>query len=88
MWEVITESTRKPPSFKITTMEQPVAILEAHTAPGLYGNEVGLALSLKRTMQQIAPNMRLMSPLEAASRINRQGLASEYARMRTDYDTK
>ena len=85
MWEVITESTRKPASFKIMATGQPVAILEAHTAPGLYGNEVGLALSLKRTMQQIAPNMRLMSPLEAASRINRQGLASEYARMRTEY---
>src|SRR5688572_1507249 len=85
MWEVITESTRKPPSFNIMATEQPVAILEAHTAPALYGNEVGLALSLKRTVQQIAPNMRLMSPQEAASRINRQGLASEYARMRTEY---
>jgi hypothetical protein len=85
MWEVITESTRKPPSFKIMAAGQPVAILEAHTAPGLSGNEVGLALSLKRTMQRIAPNMRLMSPQEAASRINRQGLASEYARMRMEY---
>jgi len=86
MWEVVTESTQKPPSFTLTAMErEPIAILEAHTSPGLAGNEIGLALSLKRVVQRMAPTMRLVSPQDAASRINRQGLASEYARMRVDY---
>jgi hypothetical protein len=64
---------------------EPMAILEATTSPGLSGNEIGLALSLKRVVQRMAPTMRLVSPQEAASRMNRQGLASEYARMRLDY---
>jgi hypothetical protein len=86
MWEVVTESTQKPPSFTLAAMErEPMAILEATTSPGLYGNEIGLALSLKRVVQRMAPNMRLVSPQEAASRMNRQGLAAEYARMRMDY---
>ncbi len=86
LWEVMTESTQKAPSFNKTAMErESVAILEAQTSPNLRGNEVGLALSLKRTVQRVAPNMRLVSPQEAASRINRQGLASDYTRMRMDY---
>jgi hypothetical protein len=86
MWEVVTESTQKPPSINLTAMErEPMAILEATTSPSLSGNEIGLALSLKRVVQRMDPNMRLVSPQEAASRINRQGLASEYARMRMDY---
>ena len=86
MWEVITESTQKAPAFNMTAMERdPVAIFEAHTSPNLGGNEVGLALFLTRIVQRIAPHMRLVSPQEAASRINRQGLASEYTRMRIGY---
>jgi hypothetical protein len=65
--------------------QEPIAILDAHTSPALSGNELGLALSLKRVVQRMAPTMRLVSPQDAASRINRQGLASEYARMRLDY---
>jgi hypothetical protein len=87
MWEVRTESTRKPPSFSIAALErEPVAILEALASPALHGNEVGLALSLKRILQEMAPNMRLVSPQEVASRLNRERLASEYARMRVLYD--
>ena len=63
-----------------------MAILEAVASPALHGNEVGLALSLKRVLQEVAPNMRLVSPLEVASRLNRERLASEYARMRVVYD--
>ena len=86
MWEVVTESTQKPPAFNLAAMErEPMAILDAHTSAGLSGNELGLALSLKRVVQQMAPTMPLMSPQDAASRINRQGLAPEYARMRVEY---
>jgi len=87
LWEVRTESTKQHNAFSIAVLkEQPVGILEALTSPGLHGNEVGLALSLKRVIERVAPHMSLVSPLEAASRINRQGLAAEYTRMRMDYE--
>ncbi|MBA5867494.1 MAG: hypothetical protein GDA67_12455 [Nitrospira sp. CR1.3] len=87
LWEVRTESTKKHDEFSIAVLkQQPVGILEALTSPGLHGNEVGLALSLKRVIERVAPHMRLVSPIEAASRINRQGLAAEYTRMRMDYE--
>jgi hypothetical protein len=66
--------------------QEPVAVLEALTAPGLHGNEVGLALSLKRVMQRVHPQIRLVSPQEAASQINRHGLAADFTRMRMDYE--
>lgn len=87
LWEVRTESTRKPPEFSVAVLRhEPVGILEALTSPGLHGNEVGLALSLKRVIARVSPTMTLISPLEAASRINRQGLTPEYTRMRMDYE--
>lgn len=87
LWEVRTESTRKPPEFSVAVLKhEPVGILEALTSPGLHGNEVGLALSLKRVIERVSPTMVLVSPIEAASRINRQGLTPEYTRMRMDYE--
>jgi len=87
MWEVRTESTKKPPEFTVAVLRQePVGILEALTSPGLHGNEVGLALSLKRVIERVAPTVRLVSPIEVASRINQHGLAAEYTRMRMDYE--
>ena len=53
LWEVRTESTTKPASFNpIVFEQQPVAVLQALTAPGLHGNEVGLALSFSRTLKE------------------------------------
>jgi len=87
LWEVRTESTTTPPSFKPAVFEQqPAAVLEALTAPGLRGNEVGLALSLKRILKRVEPKWKLVSPQETATRINQRGLAAEYARMRMDYE--
>jgi hypothetical protein len=87
LWEVRTESTARPPSFNPAVFEQqPVAVLEALTAPGLHGNEVGLALSLSRILKRVQPKWRLVSPQETATRINQRGLAAEYARMRMDYE--
>ena len=86
LWEVRTESTTRPASFNPTVFEQePVAVLEALTAPALHGNEVGLALSLTRILKRVVPNWKLVSPQETATRINQKGLAAEYARMRMDY---
>lgn len=87
LWEVRTESTKKPPEFTVASLKrEPVGILEALTSPGLHGNEVGLALSLKRVIARVSPTMTLVPPIEAASRINRHGLAAEYTRMRMDYE--
>ncbi len=87
LWEVRTASTTRPPSFNPAVFEQqPVAVLVALPAPGLHGNEVSLTLSLSRSLEQVEPNWKLVSPQEAATRINQQGLAAEYTRMRTDYD--
>ncbi|SLM49027.1 protein of unknown function [Nitrospira japonica] len=87
LWEVRTESTRKPPEFSVAMLKhERVGILEALTSPGLHGNEVGLALSLKRVVERVSPTMVLVPPLEAASRINRAGLTPEYTRMRMDYE--
>lgn len=87
LWEVRTESTTRPPSFNPTVFaQQPVAVLEALAAPGLHGNEVGLALSLSRTLKRIEPTWKLVSPKETATRINQGGLAAEYTRMRTEYE--
>lgn len=87
LWEVRTESTHKPASFHSAVFEQePVAVLEALTTSGLHGNEVGLALSLKRVLKKVEPKWKLVSPQETATRINRHGLASVYVQMRADYE--
>ncbi|BFU96496.1 MAG: protein of unknown function [Nitrospira sp.] len=87
LWEVRTESTRKPSEFSVAVLKrEPVGIFEALTSPGLHGNEVGLALSLKRVVERVSPTMNLVPPIEVASRINRQGLTPEYTRMRMDYE--
>ena len=87
LWEVRTSSTTRPPSFNPAVFEQqPVAVLVALPAPSLHGNEVSLTLSLSRTLEQVEPNWKLVYPQDAATRINQQGLAAEYTRMRTDYE--
>jgi hypothetical protein len=87
LWEVRTESTTRPLSFNPAVFEQqPVAVLAALPAPGLHGNEVGLALSLSRMLKRVEPKWKLVSSQETATRINQGGLAAEYARMRTDYE--
>jgi len=87
LWEVRTESTTTPPSFNPAVFDQqPVAVLEALTSPGLHGNEVGLAFSLSRILKRVQPKWKLVSPQETATRINQRGLAAEYTRMRIDYE--
>ena len=87
LWEVRTASTTRPPSFDPAVFEQqPVAVLVALAPPALHGHEVDLTLSLNRILKQIEPTWKLVSPRDAATRINQQGLAAEYTRMRTDYE--
>jgi hypothetical protein len=87
LWEVRTASTTRPTSFNPAVFEQqPVAVLVALTPPPLHGHEVDLTLSLSRILKKIEPTWKLVSPQDAATRINQQGLAADYTRMRTDYE--
>jgi len=86
-WTVRTSSTPTFGSFSPWTLErEPVAIFEAHAPGGLRGNELGLAGYLAEVLKTVAPDFKVVSPQETASRINKGGLAQEYARMRTDYE--
>jgi hypothetical protein len=86
-WTVRTSSTPTAGSFSPWELErEPVAIFEAHAPGGLRGNELGLAGYLAEILKTVAPDFKIVSPQETASRINQGGLAQEYAKMRTDYE--
>jgi hypothetical protein len=85
-WTVRTNSTL-PAGFRPTVLEkEPVAIFEAHAPGGLRGNELGLAYYLAEILEKVAPNIKVVSPQETATRINKEGLTPEYLRMRTDFE--
>ena len=86
-WQVRTSSTPMPPSFQPAMFEQhPVALFGAITSPALRGNEGGLSYELEHILHKVSPNWNVISPQELTKRINRQGLAGEYAKMRADYE--
>jgi len=58
----------------------------AVTLAALRGNEVGLANYLGQIVSKIRSSWKIVSEAEAVTRINRQGLAAEFTRMRADYD--
>jgi hypothetical protein len=63
-----------------------VAIFEALAPGGLRGNELGLSLYLADILARAAPTFKVVLPRETASRINMQGLAPDYTRMRADFE--
>jgi hypothetical protein len=84
-WTVRTNSTL--PAVRPTALEhEPVAIFEAHAPGGLRGNELGLAYYLAEILGKVAPNIKVVSPQDTATRINKEGLTPEYVRMRTDFE--
>ena len=86
-WQVRTTSTPMPPSFQPEVFEQhSVALFGAITSPALRGNEGGLSYELEHILHKVSPNWNVISPQELAKRINRQGLAGEYGKMRADYE--
>lgn len=86
-WQVRTTSTPMPPSFQPEVFEQhSVAVFGAITSPALRGNEGGLSYELEHILHKVSPNWNVISPQELAKRINRQGLAGEYGKMRADYE--
>jgi hypothetical protein len=85
-WQVRTNSTLMAPTFLPTNLErQTIGMFGAVTTPMLQGTEIGLSHILGQIIQEIAPDMKVLSPQELALRINRGGLAGEYAKMRADY---
>lgn len=86
-WQVRTNSTELSPSFHPASLEQDgVAIFPAITAPGLRGNEVGLAHYLGQILRRVSPNWQIVSEQDTLARLNRQGLAGQYTSVRNDYD--
>jgi len=86
-WQVRTNSTPMSPSFQITDMEQhSVALFGAVTSPGLRGNEIILSNELSQILHKVVPSWKVVSPQELVKRINREGLAGEYAKMKEDYE--
>jgi hypothetical protein len=75
------------PPFRPTDLAQHrVAVFPAITMPGLRGNEFALGHYLGYIAKKGAPDWKVVTEIEASSRINRQGLATDFARMRSDYD--
>jgi hypothetical protein len=86
-WQVRTSSMPLPPSFQPALLEQhTVALFGAIAPPPLRGSEVALSYALNQILQKVSPNWKVMSPQELTKRINRQGLAGEYTKMRADFE--
>ena len=86
-WQVRTNSTELSPSFHPANFEQEgVVVFPAITAPGLRGNEVGLAHYLGQILHKLSPNWKVVSEQDTITRINLHGLAESYTRLRNDYD--
>jgi hypothetical protein len=86
-WRVRTNSTPVSPPFRPANLAQHrVAVFPAITMPGLRGNEFALGHYLGYIAKKGAPDWKVVTEIEASSRINRKGLATDFARMRSDYD--
>ncbi len=86
-WQVRTNSTPLPPTLHPDTLQQStVALFSAVALPALRGNEVALVYYLAEILHKVVPDWKVVSPQETMARINGQGLATEYTRMRLDYE--
>lgn len=84
-WHVRTDSS--PPSSAFTEAvigHEPVAIFGALAHPGLLGTEIGIEAILAQVLKKVAPQIAVISARDTFTRINRNGLADEYTRMRND----
>jgi hypothetical protein len=63
-----------------------VVVFPAITAPGLRGNEIGLNHYLSQILRKIFPNWNVVYERDTITRINQQGLAESYTKLRNDYD--
>jgi hypothetical protein len=85
-WGAQTSLMLKAPSFKSSTLEgEPIAVLNAVVGVGLEGYSHQVSRSLFNTLEQARPTLKVISPLDMLSQINREGLAAEYAAMVSQY---
>jgi len=86
-WTVRTTSTTLSPSVEpAKVMQGTFAVLTPLSVASLRGNEAGMGQYLGDVISEVAPNLRIVDERQAISRINQQGLAEEYARMRSDLE--
>lgn len=63
-----------------------MAVFPAITMPALRGNEFTLGHYLGYILRKEDPSWKVLTEIETSSRINRKNLATDFARMRNDYD--
>ncbi|MET0516748.1 MAG: hypothetical protein ABW047_15630 [Nitrospiraceae bacterium] len=86
-WLVRTNSTPLAPGLDPDDLEErPVAVFSALGPPAFRGNEIALTYYLDDVLHKVRPDWKIIPSQETATRINRQGLAAEYSRMRSDYE--
>ena len=84
-WHVRTNSSPPSPTFnRAVLLQEPVAIFGALAPPALLGSETGLDSILAQVLKTVAPSFKVITPQETASLINRNDLAAEYTRMRSE----
>lgn len=84
-WQVRTTTTTVAPSFYQVPVEQkPVAILPALSVASLQGTEVGMSHHLSEILKRLTPTWQVLDERASLSRINAQGLGTEYIQMRRD----
>src|SRR5829696_1951148 len=85
-WQVRTNSVPMSQSFHPADIGQhSVALFGTFTIPMLQGNEIPLSYFLSQVIQKVVPNLKIVMPHELVKRLNREGLAGDYVRMRADY---
>jgi len=84
-WHVRTNSSPPSPTFnRAVLLQEPVAIFGALAPPVLLGSETGLDSILVQVLKKVGPSFKVITPQETASLINRNDLAAEYTRMRSE----
>ncbi len=85
-WGAQTSPMLKAPSFESSMLEsEPIAVLNAVVGVGLEGYSQQVSRSLFTALKQARPALKVISPLDTLSQINREGLESEYASMVSQY---
>jgi hypothetical protein len=85
-WGAQTSPMLKAPSFESSMLEsEPSAVLNAVVGFGLEGYTNQVSRSLFTALEKAPPALKVISPLDTLSQINRKGLEAEYAAMVSQY---
>jgi hypothetical protein len=86
-WQVRTTSTPMPASFDPDNLKhQSVAVFSALGPPAFRGNEITIAYYLDEVLRKVEPDWKVITSQDTATRINQQGLAADYSRVRSEYE--